>query len=389
MRKSSVFFLFFLTILFNSVILFAYHTQFQKDVAISHLHSSNAYAKSAAQRAAANDELALNRQNAITDAIAMMAESVVSVNVIKTQVVRRNPFFDDFFFDFFGGQMQRQVQSIGSGVIFTEDGYLLTNAHVVEGATQIKVVLPDGREVDGRLIGVDSVHDIAVVKCNEKSLPVAMLGRSDDLIIGEWVIAVGNPYGFLMKDSKPSVSVGVISAINRNFVQKNDGKVYKGMIQTDTAINPGNSGGPLVNINGEVIGINSFILSESGGSVGIGFAIPIDRVKKITEELIKYGQIREAYFGFKVQDLTPMIVSYLNLKSSDGVIVSAVDKAGPAQKAGLIKGDVINSINGAVINNTNDAELAVSDISPGDKVKINIIRDGKNSALNLVAGEYK
>ncbi|HOE91525.1 MAG TPA: trypsin-like peptidase domain-containing protein, partial [Candidatus Cloacimonadota bacterium] len=253
----------------------------------------------------------------------------------------------------------------------------------------IKVVLPDGREVDGRLIGVDSVHDIAVVKCNEKNLPVAMLGRSDDLIIGEWVIAVGNPYGFLMKDSKPSVSVGVISAINRNFVQKNDGKVYKGMIQTDTAINPGNSGGPLVNINGEVIGINSFILSESGGSVGIGFAIPIDRVKKITEELIKYGQIREAYFGFKVQDLTPMIVSYLNLKSSDGVIVSAVDKAGPAIKAGLIKGDVINSINGAVINNTNDAELAVSDISPGDKVKINIIRDGKITSLDLVAGEYK
>ena len=250
----------------------------------------------------------------------MIENAVVSVNVMKRQYVRSNPFFDDAFFDFFGGIREREVQSIGSGVIFSEDGYLLTNAHVVDGATKIKVVLPDGRETDAKLIGIDTVHDIAVVKCNEKSLPMAKLGKSDDLIIGEWVIAAGNPYGYLMKDSKPSVSVGVISAINRNFVQKADGKVYKGMIQTDTAINPGNSGGPLVNINGEVIGINSFILSESGGSVGIGFAIPIDRVKKIAEELIKYGQIREAYFGFKVQDLSRMIVSYLNLDSMDGLL---------------------------------------------------------------------
>ncbi|MCB5250248.1 MAG: trypsin-like peptidase domain-containing protein [Candidatus Cloacimonadales bacterium] len=389
MKRSSIIFLFVLTLLFNTVLLFAYHTQYQKDSAINHLFTHNSYTPTKSQRAHDNDELNANRHNAITDAVSMIENAVVSVNVMKRQYVRSNPFFDDAFFDFFGGIREREVQSIGSGVIFSEDGYLLTNAHVVDGATKIKVVLPDGRETDAKLIGIDTVHDIAVVKCNEKSLPMAKLGKSDDLIIGEWVIAAGNPYGYLMKDSKPSVSVGVISAINRNFVQKADGKVYKGMIQTDTAINPGNSGGPLVNINGEVIGINSFILSESGGSVGIGFAIPIDRVKKIAEELIKYGQIREAYFGFKVQDLSRMIVSYLNLDSMDGVIVSTIDKNGPAQKAGMIKGDVITSINGIIIKDTNDAELAVSDIAPAEKVNITIIRNNKNLSLQLISGEYR
>jgi serine protease Do len=249
--------------------------------------------------------------------------------------------------------------------------------------------LNDGREIDGKLIGIDRIHDVAIVKCNGKNLPIAKLGTSSDLIIGEWVIAVGNPYGFLIKDSKPSVSVGVISAVNRNFVQKQDGKIYKGMIQTDAAINPGNSGGPLVNINGEVIGINSFILSESGGSVGIGFAIPIDRVKKIAEELIKYGQTREAYFGFRIQDLTPMIISYLNLKDAEGVIVTAVDGRGPAKEAGMNKGDIIYEINSTKVRNSSDAELAVSDISPGESVKINVIRDNKKIVLQIKATESR
>ncbi|MBP7563954.1 MAG: trypsin-like peptidase domain-containing protein [Candidatus Cloacimonetes bacterium] len=389
MKKSAIIMLFILSVIFNSLILYVYHIQYQKENAISNLNSKDPFRKASTQRVQANEELTMNRRNSITEAVSLIEPAVVSVNVIKTQVVRSNPFFDDFFSDFFGGQMQRQVQSIGSGVIFSEDGYLITNAHVVEGATQIKIVLSDGREIDGKLIGIDSVHDIAIVKCSGKDLPVAKIGNSNDLIMGEWVIAVGNPYGFLMKDSKPSVSVGVISAINRNFVQKKDGKVYKGMIQTDAAINPGNSGGPLVNINGDVIGINSFILSESGGSVGIGFAIPIDRVKKIAEELIQYGQTREPYFGFKVQDLTPMIVSYLNLKSLDGVIVTAVDRIGPAKKAGLTKGDVIYSINDVQIKNTNDAELAVSDIAPGEKVRMAVIRESKKMILELKAEEYR
>ncbi len=388
MKRSAIFMLFLLSIVINSLLLWVYHVQYQKDSAINHLNN-DPFRSVSAQRQLANDELNKNRRNSITDAVAMIEPAVVSVNVMKTERYNRNPFFDEFFQDFFGAPMQRQIQSIGSGVIFSEDGYLITNAHVVEGATQIKIVLSNGKEYDGKLIGIDRVHDIAIVKCNGKDFPMAQIGISSDLIMGEWVIALGNPYGFLMKDSKPSVSVGVISATNRNFVQKNDGKVYKGMIQTDAAINPGNSGGPLVNINGEVIGINSFILSESGGSVGIGFAIPIDRVKKIAEELIQFGQVREAYFGFKIQDLTPMIVSYLNLDNMDGVIVSAVDNDGPAKRAGLSKGDVIVSINGASVKNSNDAELAVSDISPGEKIKMSIIRDSKKLILELKAGEYR
>ncbi|MBP7310162.1 MAG: trypsin-like peptidase domain-containing protein [Candidatus Cloacimonetes bacterium] len=235
--------------------------------------------------ATASKNDAITRENAITDAVSLVEPAVVSINVIKTEVVRANPFGFGFF-DFFGSMpMQRQVQSIGSGVIYDPEGYIITNAHVVQGATQIKVVLPDKREFDAGIIGMDSIHDIAKLKISGNKLPHAALGNSDDLIIGEWSIALGNPYGFLMNDSKPSVSVGVISALNRSFSPREDKHIYKGMIQTDAAVNPGNSGGPLVNINGEVIGINTFIFSENGGNIGIGFAIPVNTVKSILSQL--------------------------------------------------------------------------------------------------------
>jgi len=227
-----------------------------------------------------------SRQNAITKAVLEVEPAVVSVNVIKTELVRARRSLGFGFFDFFDfAPMQRQVQSIGSGVIYDPDGYLITNAHVVSGATQIKVVLPDKREFDAGIIGIDQIHDIAKLKITGNKLPYAKLGNSSDLIIGEWSIALGNPYGFLMNDSKPSVSVGVISAINRSFAPRADKQEYKRMIQTDAAINPGNSGGPLANINGEVIGINTFIFSENGGNIGIGFAIPINTVKAILAKM--------------------------------------------------------------------------------------------------------
>ncbi len=226
------------------------------------------------------------RENAITKAVRMVEPAVVSVNVMKTELVRTRSPFGFGFFDFFGDQlMQRQVQSIGSGVIYDPEGYIITNAHVVSGATQIKVVLPDKREFDAGIIGIDQIHDIAKLKITGHKLPYAKLGDSKNLIIGEWSIALGNPYGFLMNDSKPSVSVGVISAINRSFAPRADKHVYRSMIQTDAAVNPGNSGGPLVNINGEVIGINTFIFSENGGNIGIGFAIPANIVKSIIDQM--------------------------------------------------------------------------------------------------------
>ncbi len=226
------------------------------------------------------------RINSITEAVKAVEPAVVSINVIKTEYVRAVSPFGFGFFDFFGSiPLLRQVESIGSGVIYDPKGYIVTNAHVVSGATQIKVILPDKREFSGTVAGIDEIHDVAKVKITGNNLPVAEMGNSNDLIIGEWSIALGNPYGFLMNDSKPSVSVGVISAVNRNFAARQDRREYKSMIQTDAAINPGNSGGPLVNINGEVVGINTFIFSENGGNIGIGFAIPINSVKTILAKI--------------------------------------------------------------------------------------------------------
>ena len=343
------------------------------------------------QKQSDTDEIFVSRTNAITRAVELVQPAVVSVNVIKTQIIRRytNPFDNPFFGFFDNFPYKRDIKSIGSGVIFNDDGYIITNSHVVEGATQIKIILSDERQFDGKLIGIDSVHDVAILKIEGENIPSTKLGNSSDIIIGEWAIAVGNPYGFLIKDSKPSVSVGVISAVNRNFAENRDQKIYKGMIQTDAAINPGNSGGPLVNIYGEVIGINTFIFSESGGSIGIGFAIPIDRVKKVSQELIKYGKVRDIWFGFKVQDINPMIASYLKLKSVDGVIVAYIEKRGPAAKAGLKKGDIITKINNLKIKDENDAELAVREIAVGDVIRLEINRDNKKKTIEIKAVEYK
>lgn len=329
-----------------------------------------------------SDDLYLSRTNLITKAVEKIKPAVVSVNVIKTKIVRRPIFFG--FYD----EVPYDMKSIGSGVIFTEDGYLLTNAHVVEGATEIKIILTDNRQFDGKLIGVDSLHDIAIVKIEGKNLPSAKLGTSSDLIIGEWAIAVGNPYGFLIKDSQPSVSVGVISAVNRDFAENKDGKVYRRMIQTDAAINPGNSGGPLVNIYGQVIGLNTFIFSESGGSVGIGFAIPIDRVKKMAQELIQYGKVRKIWLDFGVQDLNPMLANYYKLENLDGILVTSIDKKSPAGKAGLKKGDVITMINSNKIKSIEDAQLAVTDIAVGEKFKLTVLRNSKEGVIEIEAQEF-
>ncbi|MBC8527614.1 MAG: trypsin-like peptidase domain-containing protein [Candidatus Cloacimonetes bacterium] len=340
-----------------------------------------------------NQKIIVSRENAITRSVELVKPSVVSVNVIKTEVVRNEPFhsffFDDFFRGFLPRQYEREVKSLGSGVIISEDGYIITNSHVVKNASKIKVTLADGSSFDGVLIGNDDVNDIAVVKISGKNLPYAMLGDSDEIIIGEWTIAIGNPFGFLIKDSKPTVTVGVISAIDRNFHISENNKVYKKMIQSDAAINPGNSGGPLVNINGEVIGINTFIFTKSGGSLGIGFAIPVNRVKSITHEIIKYGKIRPIWFGFKVQDITPKIAYNFGLKSSQGVFVSYIEKAGPAEEAGLKRGDIITKINEQVIDNADDAEIAVSDVRVGQELKIEILRNRKKEIKTLPIREYK
>jgi len=248
------------------------------------------------------EDIGNSRTTAIVLAARKVSSAVVSITVMQERIVTAfDPFSDPFWGDFFKGtfpqrQFKQQIQGLGSGVLINSEGDIITNAHVVEGATTIKVTLPDSRQLDGELIDIDRTLDLALVKVKGKDLPYTSLGKSDDLMIGEsyvakgyvdgaWCIAFGNPFGFLLEDAQPSITVGVISALNRTMKSsQGDGREYKNMVQTDAAINPGNSGGPLVNALGEVIGINTFIFTHSGGSEGIGFAIPINDVKKFINE---------------------------------------------------------------------------------------------------------
>src|SRR6266540_6835000 len=244
------------------------------------------------------DEIAAGRRTAITAAVERVAPSVVTV---QTEVVERVPA--DMFEQFFGGRSgTRSAAGLGSGFIVREDGVILTNAHVVTGASRISVAMRDGPTYPAKLLGADESNDLAVIKIDAKGLPVAPLGNSSSLLVGEWAIAIGNPYGFLLANTEPSVTAGVVSGTGRNLATEGQGSgVYVDMIQTDASINPGNSGGPLVNAGGEVIGVNSSIFSPSGGSIGLGFAIPINRAKRVTDDLLAHGVVRRPWIGIQPQ----------------------------------------------------------------------------------------
>ncbi len=334
-------------------------------------------------RAASSSDSLLyrSRENAIVRAAQEVSPAVVSISVTQIRVYRTSPFFfSDPFIDQFFPELRREyrqrIKSMGSGFIIDEEGHILTNEHVVENATRIMVSLPDGRQFPGKLKGSDPTTDLAVLQIEAENLPVAPLGDSDDLIIGEWAIAIGNPYGFLISDSRPTVTVGVISAVNRDF-EPQGGHVYQGMIQTDAAINPGNSGGPLVNAAGEVIGINTFIFTESGGSLGIGFAIPINTAKKVLKELLKYGRVRQIWTGLRVQKVNRLIAESLGLPRAEGVIISQIDQGSPGEKAGLEVGDVIIEVNDHPIKGEKEIREAFYTAQAGDEFKLKIWRRGK------------
>ena len=265
-----------------------------------------------------------SRRTAITEAVARVAPAVVTV---QTEVVERVPVDP---FDWITGRQsgERIGAGLGSGFITDPNGTIVTNAHVVAGATRVSVAMRDGKTFPAKVLGVDEQNDLAVLKIDAKNLPVAPLGSSDDVIIGEWAIAIGNPYGFLLGNSEPSVTAGMISATGRNLIgQAEGGGAYVDMIQTDASINPGNSGGPLVNADGVVIGVNTSIYSPSGGSVGLGFAIPINRAKRVTEDLVAHGRLRQPWVGVKlVQPNANDPRAALNA----GVFVSAVVPGSPA-----------------------------------------------------------
>ncbi len=256
-------------------------------------------AQSVAQVDTQNVRIDGSRRTAITEAVARVSPAVVTV---QTETVERVPA--DIFEQYFGGRSSQQVQpALGSGFIIRPDGVIVTNAHVVSGANRISVMMRDGTTYTATLLGKDETNDLAVIKIDASNLPVATLGSSDQLLIGEWAIAIGNPFGFVLGNTEPSVTAGVISATGRNLIGRSEGSgAYVGMIQTDASINPGNSGGPLVNAVGEVIGVNTSIYSPSGGSIGLGFAIPINRARRIVDDLLEHGSIRRPWIGEQLED---------------------------------------------------------------------------------------
>src|SRR3954471_6700103 len=326
--------------------------------------SSSPSAAQGATSQASSAALNSSRRTAITDAVARVAPSVVTV---QTEVMERIPA--DVFEQFFGGRSgERAAAGLGSGFIVRSDGAIVTNAHVVAGATRIQVALRDGTTYPAKLIGRDETNDLAVVKIDAKNLPVAPLGSSSDLLIGEWAIAIGNPFGFLLGNSEPSVTAGVISGTGRNLVGRGEGNgIYVDMIQTDASINPGNSGGPLVNALGEVIGVNSSIYSPTGGSVGLGFAIPINRVKRVAEDLLLHGAVRTPWIGVKLQNAPNGDPRAL---LTAGAVVHSVAPGSPAARAGIRTGDVIVRSRDRVLRNAYDWQAELLDLRVGEEVPL-------------------
>jgi serine protease Do len=343
----------------------------------------------------ANDDITKSRKNIITETVKKVSPAVVGINVIEIQQYRDpfGSFFDDpFFRQFFGDRRSssREVKELGSGYIISPDGYIVTNDHVAGNASRITVTLTDGISYDAKLIGSDPVSDIALLKIDGDNFPYVEPGNSDEIIIGEWAIALGNPFGLFEVNDKPTVTVGVISATGMNLEPIND-RYYLNMIQTDAAINGGNSGGPLVNSLGEVIGMNTLIFTAgSQGSIGLGFAIPINKVKSIIEELKDKGKIdRNFEIGMRIQSIDESIAKYYNLERTKGVIITKIYPGTPSDKAGLQVGDIILKIDEFQINNDNTIFGVFYEFRTGQEIDIAIFRDGEELHKKMILESSK
>ncbi|MCH4875080.1 MULTISPECIES: Do family serine endopeptidase AlgW [Pseudomonas] len=324
------------------------------------------------------------QQGPVTYADAVTRAAPAVANLYTTKVVNKNarPLFEDpQFRHFFGDnapKQKRMESSLGSAVLMSPEGYLLTNNHVVTGADQIVVALKDGRETLARVIGSDPETDLAVLKIDLKDLPSITIGRSDTLRIGDIALAIGNPFGV-----GQTTTMGIISATGRNQLGLNN---YEDFIQTDAAINPGNSGGALVDANGNLTGINTAIFSKSGGSQGIGFAIPINLAMEVMKAIIEHGQVIRGWLGIEVQPLTADLAESFGLSGRPGIVVAGIFRDGPAQKAGLQLGDVILSIDGAPASDGRRSMNQVARIKPSDKISIQVMRNGKELKLTAEVG---
>lgn len=342
----------------------------------------------------ANNQVFLSRQNAITHAVEKASPAVVSVNVIGVERFQyTDPFAGDPWMEFFFGRRrsrvyERQVQAVGSGFVISPDGYIVTNEHVAHNAARITVAFMDGTTQEARLIGKDEATDLALLKVDTTArLEHLSFSDADHPIPGEWAIALGNPFG-LFEASEPTVTVGVISGVGRDF-QPQENRVYRDMIQTDAAINQGNSGGPLVNALGEVIGVNTFIYTAggSGGSIGLGFAVPAYKAREIIDELRTNGQIDRSYYtGLRGIDVNERIARALGLTEVRGFIVRDVDPGSPAETAGFRPYDVILTFEGENIDGQLDLAARLFDFRPGDSVTLEVLRDSRMINLQMVIG---
>ncbi|KGS42715.1 peptidase Do family protein [Burkholderia pseudomallei ABCPW 107] len=324
-------------------------------------------------------------QSSYADAAQKAMPAVVNVFSSKDGSLPPDPRAKDPLFRYFFGdrnarrQQEEPAANLGSGVIVSSEGYILTNQHVVDGADQIEVALADGRTATAKVIGSDPETDLAVLKINMTNLPTITLGRSDQSRVGDVVLAIGNPFGV-----GQTVTMGIISALGRNHLGIN---TFENFIQTDAPINPGNSGGALVDVNGNLLGINTAIYSRSGGSLGIGFAIPVSTARNVLESIITTGTVTRGWIGVEPQDVTPEIAESFSLAQKSGAIVAGVLQGGPADKAGIKPGDILMSIDGEDITDTTKLLNVVAQIKPGTPAKVHVVRKGKELDVTVVIGK--
>lgn len=310
--------------------------------------------------------------------------SVVNVFTSKEvkelpQSLLNDPTFQRFFGDRFFESLPRRTSSLGSGVIVSPKGYILTNHHVVEAADQVEVALVDGRKAKARIIGSDPGTDLAVLKINLKNLPAITFGQSDEVKVGDIVLAMGNPFGV-----GQSVTMGIVGALGRSRVGIN---TFENFIQTDAAINPGNSGGALTDTSGNLIGINTAIYSRTGGSLGIGFAIPVNVAKQIMAQILETGSVTRGWLGVSMQDMTPELAESFELDNLSGVLVASVLKDGPADKAGIKPGDILIAVGDKTVENSSEILNLVAELPPGDTVNLTVLRDKKEKSIRVKVGK--
>lgn len=359
-------------------------------LAVCFLLSTSLYAQNLSELEEATVKVASGVGKSVVSISSVVKEKVGSSFYFSSPFQEFDDPFQQFFGEFFGGNPESEYErkGLGSGVIVDKDGYILTNEHVISGAVEVKVKLSDGREFDAEVKGADKRSDLAVIKIKAKGLQAAKLGNSDNLKIGKWVVAIGNPFGFAIDNPEPTVTVGVVSALNRYLpVLGRRARGYSDLIQTDAAINPGNSGGALVNLDGEVIGINTAIITTTGGYQGLGFAIPINKARKILDKLSAGENILYGWLGVTIDNLNDDLRNYFEIKERVGVIILKVYKDSPAEKSGLKEGDLILMFDKESVKTTRDLVRMVSASSVGKNIPLEVLRAGKKIKIAVKIGK--